>query len=494
MRTLNRRDAMIHLGLGTAGLLWAPNGKAAAPQRGRLALNRLTDLAEELRRVPRNVALQVAARAIRAGADYQTLLGAAFMAGVHDVRPRSVGGKLHCVMMVESAFQLAATASDQQACLAALWSIDDFKNSQQRDHDEGEWVLSKRPDVRFDSEPKARRAFLAAMDAWDAEQADRALVGLLPFHDRDSFFELLWPYAARCYVDLGHKIIFCTQVERVIRRLDWRHAEPALRSLINGLLYLSDSITDSELEAFERSRQLASGLPDGWLNGREDPAASAALLAELRASDSASAQKLVVGAFKAGIGPATVWDGLRLYASELFHRRPTAAARRHGPVHGVTEVNAFAYAWRTSRNDATRRLMILQAAAWLPFMRRDLIRFFGDLEGAGLDALGNEKCTAASIGNIFEQPSPASARILIDRQPEAAPAFLEQMRRHLTERAFQSHQYKYAAAIQEEAALVHPSWASRILAPAITYLPTPRDAQSKVLERSLHALQQAGVV
>lgn len=92
-----------------------------------------------------------------------------------------------------------------------------------------------------------------------------------------------------------------------------------------------------------RARELAPTLPADWLPGLEDPQQSEVLLRRLRDCDPGQAQKLVAAAFRDGLGPATVWDGLRLYASELLHRRPKSAARRHGPVHGVTEVNAFAY-------------------------------------------------------------------------------------------------------------------------------------------------------
>ncbi len=122
---LNRRDALIHLGVGTAGLLWLPRrSTAAAPKLGDLG-----ELAEIFRRAPRAEVFDRVAAAIRAGADPRTLLGAAFVAGVHDVQPRGVGGKLHCVMMVESAFQLIETAPAEEAWLAALWSVDESWNT-----------------------------------------------------------------------------------------------------------------------------------------------------------------------------------------------------------------------------------------------------------------------------------------------------------------------------------------------------------------------------
>ncbi len=490
-RRLNRRDALIHLGLGTAGLLFRPPGAGASG----VELAGLSDLAERIRRATRAGAFDVASAAIRAGAGPDTLLGAAFLAGVHDVRPRGVGGKLHCVMMVESAFQLAAGGTSQQAWLAALWSLDDFKRSQERDRlEEGDWVLPPRPRVSFASADAARREFAAAMEAWDAERADRAITGLLPHLDHRETFELLWPYAARCYVDIGHKIIFCAQVERALRRIGWRHAEPALRSLVAGLLYRGGDISGSETAVFERSRELARKLPDGWLTGREDASASAALARELLGSSPAQAQDLVVDAFLGGLGPATVWDGLRLYACELFHRRPRSAARRHGPVHGVTEVNAFGHAFRTSSRDATRRLAILQAAGWLPLMRRDLVRFFGPLQPFGLDTLGAVFDSAMpTIAESFEQPSPDGAFLRLEQGSEGAAAFMAQMRGHLVRKAFQSHQYKYVAAVEEESALAHPRWRSRLLAPAVTYVPVPSDPETQTFERSMQALRSAGV-
>ena len=491
-QSLNRRDALIHLGLGTAGLLCLPRDVSAL---GEVKLTGLADLAERIRRPPRAEVFDVAAAAIRAGAGHDALLGAAFLAGVHDVRPRGVGGKLHCVMMVESAFQLIATQQTEDAWLAALWAIDDFKRSQERDREEeGDWVLPPRPDVSFAAAEPARREFVAAMDTWDAERADRAITGLLPHIDHDSLFELLWPYAARCYVDIGHKIIFCAQVERALRRIGWHHAEPALRSLVAGLLYVSDSISPSELQVFARSRALARKFPAGWLTGKEDPSQSVTLLQGLRDSSPAQAQDLVVAALRDGLGPATVWDGLRLYASELFHRRPLSAARRHGPVHGVTEVNAFGHMFRTTASEATQRLAILQAAGWLPLMRRDLVRFFGEMRSTRLDALGaGIDAAPPSIAEAFEQPSPQGAFIRLERQPERSMAFVAQMRHHLIRKAFQSHQYKYVAAVEEESALIHPRFRPHILAPAVTYVPVPSDPETEVFERSQHALEKAEV-
>ena len=297
--------------------------------------------------------------------------------------------------------------------------------------------------------------------------------------------------------DIGHKIIFCTQVERALKRLGWRYAEPALRSLVNGLLYRDESISSNAGEVWKRSQMLSPSIPGDWLTGARDAKRSQELSIDLRGRGPAQAQQLVVDAFRDGLAPETVWDGLRLLAAEIFHRRPASAARRHGPVHPVTEVNAFAYVWRTTRNEATRRQAILQAAGWLPLLRDDMVRFFGAAEGPRLNALGQGIDASEPLptpAELFEEPSPDLTLALLEKDPRTASTYVAELRKHLVRRAFQSHQYKLAGAIVEESSLVDPRWASRILAPAVTYLPTPNDPRTEVFDRSLRALRAAGVL
>lgn len=491
---------LLGLGSGAVGLLLDRRGVAAlpaAPPRGRLGdLTRVKDLAERVRRASREAAFDVASAAIEAGATPATLIGAAFLAGIQEIRPRSVGGKLHAVMMVESAFQLIEKVSPREAWLAALWTLDDCKRSQDRDvREAGDWTLPPRPKVAFPSAAHARRELLAALESWDADRADRALVGLLAFGGSAAspgdVFEILRPAAARSFTDIGHKIIFCTQVERALARLDAEYAEPALRSLVNGLLY--EDSGGRRTESYEGAQGLVKDFPVGWMRGRESAAESLGLLRQLRGTTTAQAQALVLAAFNAGLGPATVWDGLRLYAAEIFHRRNPSATRRHAPVHPVTEINAFHYAWRTTRDEETRRLMILQGAGWLPLLRQDLIGFFGPMEGEGIDTLGVAEDTAPPVDALFEAPSPTAARVRLDRDPTAAAAYRARLRSFLMTRANQSHQYKFLAAVEEESERIHPQWASRMLAPAVTYLPTARDPETETLRRSLHALESAGL-
>jgi hypothetical protein len=487
---VTRREALV-------GLVAMPTLVGAhRPSTGTLPSSSaaLGDLALSLRRCSRYEVVDVGARALGAGAAVSDLLGAAFQAGVVDIRPRHVGGKLHAVLMVESVFQLAEATDRRSAALLALWNLDDFKASQQLDREEGDWVLPARPDVSFATEEAARREFVAAMEAWDDDRADRALVGLLPHHDRDSLFEILWPLAARSYVDIGHKMIFAAQTARVLGRIAWPTAEPALRSLVNGLLFRPSG---PETDAFERSRRLAAGLPSGWAAGRDDASQTLPLLARLRGADSEGAQKTVAAALAGGLGTGTVWDALRLGASELFLRRPLSepASDRGAllPVHAVTVTNALGYAWRTSRSDANRRVLLLQAAGWLPQLRDDLARIVGLApEARAIDTLGrDERAVPERLEDLPVRPTPAVMHAYL-RDPDRRATLRARLVEDLAGKAVEHHQHKYAAAVFEESRLVDPRWASHLLACAVPYLPGRAAPDTELAARSRAALRTAG--
>ena len=83
-------------------------------------------------------------------------------------------------------------------------------------------------------------------------------------------------------------------------------------------------------------------------------------------------------------------------AAELVLRR-----REDGPLtgaairaaHAMTEVHAFAYAWRTARKDETRKLLMVQAGAWNSMVREHLLwreAITMDRSRSGLVAGGGE--------------------------------------------------------------------------------------------------------
>ena len=66
-----------------------------------------------------------------------------------------------------------------------------------------------------------------------------------------------------------------------------------------------------------------------------------------------------------GTAPQSLWDAIFCGAAELLLRQPGIVA-----LHAVTTTNALHYAYLTSGDDQTRRLLLLQNAAFLPMFRQ----------------------------------------------------------------------------------------------------------------------------
>jgi hypothetical protein len=452
-RGITRRAALAGLAAIPAG--WALE-RGFAPRMRRPDPQSLEELAQIFRQAQREAVLNRAQEAMTAGAGLDTVLGATFLAGIHDVSPRPVGSKLHCVMVIESAFQLAALTDARSAGLLTFWCLDDFKRSQELDVNEGDWTLPPRPDTAFASGAEARTEFLAGMDSWDEQRADRALVGLLPFVDHDDIFEIIWPYAARSYVNIGHKIIYAAQTDRTLQRIGWAHAEPVLRSLVHGLLYQAGG---RQSEAWTRTLDLSEKEPKA--GAVSDSGSTAGLLKVWRALDPAALQAAVAAALNAGADPAAAWDALRLLAAEVFLARrlsrPAYDRSALLPVHAVTVVNAFGHAARRARSPALRRQLLLQAAGWLPQLRAG---FDLRADAPQVDATGRP---APDVGEFIRQ---------------------------LARKGVEHHQHKYAAAILDEHQAAHPRWRALLLDGALPYVPTADDPATEIAERSERLLEK----
>ena len=253
MPGFDRREALARMAAGAAGLLTLPATRVPAGSRATATRTQdLDSLAARLRITPRAGTFAFATELIRAGVDIPTLLGAIFLCGVREIRPRP-HGILHSVMMVGSSFQFA-DAAPRRGRLALLWTS---TTSALMEETASRPATGRfRRGARAAREPDgARTELVAAMEAWDVERADRALTAFLPHCDRAALFEVLWPILARCYAFIGHKIIYAMQVERVLGRIGWRYAEPALRSLVMA------SLVGRDTAAFDRSRDRARGFP-----------------------------------------------------------------------------------------------------------------------------------------------------------------------------------------------------------------------------------------
>lgn len=428
--------------------------------------NRPTRVAEELvkklRQAKRTQALEIAGAALGKEASPTDVLSAVLQIGVEDIRPRP-HGILHTVMMVHSSLALAQGADDTEAALLALWNLDDLKAAQQRDKDEwSDWTMSaSTAGTKVDAD-QARKEFIAAMNAWNVERADRALINLFPQIKRADFFELIWPFAARCSSFIGHKMIYAVSLERATQVLPWTLS--MARSLVQTLL------VDRDTELWQANEKYAGEIAAHMKGQSTSSTLSMRLYNKLRRADSITARDVVIKELKNGGSVSDIWVALRLVASEVFHarsgRRSNTGRNALLPVHAVTVVHAFGYVSRATANRKLAARCLLEVTGRLPQMRSWLI------QSTGLNP------NSPSLETVLESPN--------DEILSAKHA--AHLRTSLLRTAIEHHQHKYAAAVVEGAALTPPKLRPMILAPAAEYLANPNDPISDLHKQSLAAL------
>ncbi len=190
-----------------------------------------------LEETPRERLLEDIAQRIRQGLKYSELLAALLLAGVRNIQPRPVGFKFHAVLVVNSAHLASLASPDRDRWLPIFWALDHFKESQARDVSEGDWTMGPVLESALPSPAKARQAFVDSMNNWDEAGADASVAVLARNTRSDELFEILCPYGARDFRDIGHKAIYVANAWRTLQHIGWQHTEPVVRSLAYALLY-----------------------------------------------------------------------------------------------------------------------------------------------------------------------------------------------------------------------------------------------------------------
>ncbi len=285
---------------------------------------------------------------------------------------------------------------------------------------------------------------------------------------------MFWRFGARDFRDIGHKAIFVANSYRTLQTIGWRHAEPILRSLAFALLEhegTNPAQRDGDPDRpYRDNLRRAARIRVDWQRGRITPAATTDLLATLRTASPAEACERIVAMLNDNIDPASLWDALFLCAGELLMRQPGIVG-----IHTVTSTNALHFAYQNSANDETRRLMLLQAAAFLPLFCANMVGRGGLAEGLRIDTL--EPMPAedgeGSVADIFaaisgnQQSKLAAARRTLaylqshhsDNQELWGTA-----RRLIFAKGNDSHDYKYSSAVLEDFYNVTPAWRNRYMA------------------------------
>lgn len=446
---------------------------------------------------PRDRLLELIGRRIREGTyQYQELLSAVMLAGVRGIQPRPVGFKFHAVLVVHSAHQAALQAQDRDRWLPLLWAIDNFKNSQEENRRQGNWAMAPVAANRLPAADQAARRFREAMDDWNEAGADQAACALARTASCNEVFEMLWRYGARDFRDIGHKAIFVANAYRTLQTIGWRHAEPIIRSLAFALV---DHEGDNPARRDdERDRPWRDNLRRGlriraaWLGGRPRPEASRDLLAAQRTATPAEACDQIVTLLNEENSPSCLWDGLFLTAGELLMRQPGIVG-----LHTLTTLNALRFGFDTTSSDETRRLLLLQAAAFLPLFRefmRGRGRLTDNLRIDAMEPIRPERSGPETLDAIFadigrDRLQAARKTLgLLEAEPALAGPLMAQARRLVFSKGNDSHDYKFSSAIFEDFHHAAASARNRYLAAAMYHLRGSAAPDTNLFRRTRAAL------
>ncbi|HEU0010591.1 MAG TPA: hypothetical protein VFT34_12315 [Verrucomicrobiae bacterium] len=490
-------------GLGELGFLAQLRPVSAAEAKLKPEAVRLHPEIEPLVRLLENtsrerVLEEVAAR-IQRGTTYREVLAALLLAGVRNIQPRPVGFKFHAVLVVNSAHLASLSSPDTDRWLPIFWAIDQFKSSQAADVKEGDWTMGPVDESAVPPAHKARQALIDAMDDWDEAAGDAAIVGLARSAGAHEIFEILCRYGARDFREIGHKEIYVANSFRTLEAIGWQHAEPVLRSLVYALLdrdrdRAKGNPAKLDLDAdrpFRHNLETAKKIRADWLGGKPDPDATTEMLAVLRAGSPKEASDKALELLNRGTGtaPQSLFDAFFDGAGELLMRAPGILS-----LHATTFTNAVHYSWQHCGDDQTRRLLLLQNAAFLPLFR-------GNNPDKGeridsLEPLAPKANGAGAIEEIFadisgkDQGRLTAARKIVawlKDNPDPRP-FADASRRLIFTKGNNAHDYKYSSAVLEDYHAMSPPWRDRYLAASAFYLRGSGDKDNDLVRRTRAAL------
>jgi len=487
------------LGLGDLSFLSRLRPVSAAEARLDSRVVRLHPEIEPLVRLleetPRERLLEEVGLRIRKGLSYRELLAALPLAGVRNVEPRpNVGFKFHAVLVVNSAHLASLSSPDSDRWLPIFWALDYFKDSQARDLMERNWTMGPVDESKVPPPQRAREAFQEAMDRWDEGAADAAAAALARIAGPQEVFEIFCRYGARDFRSIGHKAIFVANAWRTLGAIGWQHSEPVLRSLAYALLFHegeNPATRDAPPDRpWRRNQELAGRIPAGWQGGKPDAQATREMLDTLREGSDEEASRKAVYLLERGIAPRSLWDALLEGAGELLLRQPGIVA-----LHAVTTTNALHHAYHGSAVDATRRLLLLQNAAFLPLFREAMKgrgamqnRRLSDLEPLEPEAKGPQ-AVAEIFAEVGRDRERASRMALSYLRSEPDPrGLVDAARRLVFLKGNDSHDYKFSSAVLEDYFHLSSEFRDRYLAASLFILPGSAEPDNELVKRTRAAL------
>jgi hypothetical protein len=463
---------------------------------GRLGFAETNSLLRLLEDSPRErIPRELVAR-IRAGARYEDLLAALTLATVRNVQPYpDVGFKYHVVMMLRSINSTALHLPAAEKWLPLVWAADYFKDSQAQERAAGGWhqPAARAPAKVADS----RRALIAALDHWDHDAADTAIVQYARAASPDQIFCVLFLYGARDLRAIGHKAIAVSNAYALTELLGGgSQAEPLLRSTVAAILN-SDSDTSPDTHDFPADRpwrlnlQRVSQVPQSWKRGRDDPGARAELRSALYRTPPEDAGAVVVALLRRDISPDTIWQALFTTAAELLMLQPGIV-----PLHAQTTSNALHYAYRLCADERTQLILLLQCAAFVALFRQMTGAAESDLSLAALEPLAVAGARDEALREVFSELSrgqrrQAARKCLAYLQGGGdTDSVIATARHSLVLGAQEAHDFKLSEAVFENLAQFSDfPWRSRLLSAGMAFFTAPLQRPRPLVAETMELLR-----
>jgi hypothetical protein len=487
---MNRRTFVHTAGAAGLGLI-GPLGLADTGGSVAMLVNLLEESPRE--RVPGELV-----RMIRAGLRYEDLLAALFLAATRNVQPYpDVGFKYHSVMMLRSVHSTQQHLPPAERWLPIIWAADYFKDTQAQEQASSGWHMSTRAAAPGANPEVARQSLAAALDRWDHEAADAAIVDYARSAPPADIFSLLFSYGARDLRDIGHKAIAVSNAHSLMTVFGGGAApEPILRSTVAALLNSEGDPDPASQDLapdrpWRRNRERLHQIPPSWKQGRDDPGARRELRAALYRVSAEEAGRVVVDMLRQGLFPEAIWQVLFDTAAELLVHQPGIV-----PLHAQTTANALHYVYRVCDQEQTQQLTLLQCAAFIAMFREMTHTMETNVNLQKLEPLPLERKAEDPLEEIFSDLSAghrleAARKSLGYLRSGGDPGKLSAAaRQHLVYGAEEAHDYKFTEAVFDNyAQFPDPAWRSRYLSAGMAYFKAPSRHPVPIVAETLKLFQ-----
>jgi hypothetical protein len=209
-------------------------------------------------------------------------------------------------------------------------------------------------------------------------------------------------------------------------------------------------------------------------------------LAVLRRGSAAEASEKVVELLNKGVAPESIWDALFDGAGELMLRDPNIRS-----LHAVTTTNALHFAFGQTAIDRTKRLLLLQNAAFIPLFRgnpKDKGVPIDELQPLATEASGSD-AVAEILADISHDRLTAARKVLAYTKSNPAPKeLLDAARLLIFFKGRDAHDYKFSSAVMEDYAAMSSPWRERYLAASVFNLKGTDAPDNELVKRTRAAL------